>query len=126
MAKTGGVIGINFISFMVKAQEPTTVDDVIDHIDHVAKLVGIEHVGIGSDIGLESNDHADPQQFRQFMAAADKRYRIHAREAVKGLDHPRRFYDLTDALLRRGYSGEHIQLILGGNWRRVLSAIWKA
>jgi hypothetical protein len=35
MAKTGGAMGINFISSMVKAQEPTTVDDVIDHFDRV-------------------------------------------------------------------------------------------
>jgi membrane dipeptidase len=125
MARTGGVIGINFISFMVKAKEPTTVEDVIDHIDHVRDLVGIDHVGIGSDLGLESNDHADPPQFRRFMDAADKRYRIHAREAVKGLDHPRRFFDLTEALIRRGYTAEHICLVLGGNWRRVLSSIWR-
>ena len=61
MAKTGGVMGINFISFMVKDHEPTTVDDVIDHIDHVVQLVGIEHVGIGSDFGIESNDFAPPE-----------------------------------------------------------------
>jgi membrane dipeptidase len=125
MAKSGGVIGINFISFMVKAQEPTTVDDVIDHIDHVRDLVGIEHVGIGSDLGLESNDHADAEQFRRFMDAADKRYRIHAREVVKGLDHPRRFFDLTEALIRRGYTNDQIALILGGNWKRVLSTVWR-
>jgi membrane dipeptidase len=126
LAKTGGVIGINFISFMVKPTEPTTVDDVIDHIDHVRDLVGIEHVGIGSDFGLESNDHVtDRGAFRRFMAAADPRYRVHAREAVEDLDHPLRFFTLTDALLRRGYTNEHVALVLGGNFQRVLTEIWR-
>jgi membrane dipeptidase len=32
-------------------------------------------------------------------------------------------FDLTDGLIRRGYSDEHIRLVLGGNWRRVIGAI---
>lgn len=125
LAKTGGVIGINFISFMVKPTEPTTVDDVVDHIDHVRDLVGVEHVGIGSDFGLESNDHVvDREAFRRFLAAADPRYRVHAREAVEDLDHPRRFFTLVDALIRRGYTDEHIRLVLGENFRRALSEVW--
>jgi membrane dipeptidase len=124
LGKSGGVMGINFISFMVKRREPVSIDDVIDHVDYVSKMIGIEHVGFGSDLGLESNDHADPEMFRKFMAAADPRYRIHKREVVEGLDHPLRFFDLTDALIRRGYTDEQIRLLLGGNWRRVLPAIW--
>ena len=117
-------MGINVISFMVKPAARVTVEDVIDHVDYASKLVGIEHVGFGSDIGLESNDHADPVQFRAFMAAADKRYRARDREAVEGLDHPLRFFDLTDALIRRGYTDDHIRLLLGGNWRRVVASAW--
>jgi membrane dipeptidase len=126
MAKKGGVMGINFISFMVKDYEPTTVDDVIDHIDHITRLVGIEHVGIGSDIGLESNDLGDPKVLLQMLSTADKRYRVHHREAVAHLDHAKRMYDLTDALIRRKYTDDQIRLILGENWHRVLSGIWAA
>jgi membrane dipeptidase len=124
MAKTGGVMGINFISSMVKAHEPTTVDDVIDHFDHVAKLVGVEHVGVGSDMGIESNDFMAPGELARMLASMDARYHVHHREAVEHLDHPKRFYDLTDALIRRKYTDEQIRLILGENWRRVLTEIW--
>ncbi len=124
LGKSGGVIGVNFISFMVKSREPVTVDDVVDHVDYLSKMIGIEHVGFGSDIGLESNDHADPQMFHRFMAGADPRYRAHDREAVEALDHPLRFFDLTEALIRRGYSDADIRLLLGENWRRVLSSVW--
>lgn len=124
MAKSGGVMGINFISFMVKQREPTTVDDVIDHIDHVTKLVGIEHVGIGSDFGLESNDLGAPEVLANLLRNADKRYRVHQREAVADLAGEKRMYVLTDALIRRKYTDPQIRLILGDNWRRVLTGIW--
>ncbi len=124
MAKSGGVMGINFISFMVKEHEPVTVDDVIDHFDYVSKLVGIEHVGVGSDFGLESNNYLPSAELSKFLTAADKRYRVHKVEAVVPLQGPERMYVLTDGLIRRGYSDANIRLILGENFRRVLSAVW--
>jgi membrane dipeptidase len=126
MAKTGGCMGINFISFMVKDHEPTTVDDAIDHIDHVSQLVGIEHVGIGSDFGIESNDFEPPAMLQNMLTRADKRYRVHHREAVADLAGPNRMYVLTEALIRRKYTDDQIRLILGGNWRRVLDSIWSS
>ena len=126
MAATGGVIGINFISFMVKPHEPVTVDDVVDHFDHVASLVGIEHVGIGSDFGLESNDFAPPDVVANLLQRSDKRYRVHHREAVADLAGEKRIYVLTEALIRRKYTDAHIRLILGENWRRTLDSIWNA
>ena len=126
MAKTGGVMGINFISSMVKAHEPTTVDDVIDHFDHIRDLVGIEHLGIGSDMGIESNDFMPPDQLARMLASMDAKYHAHHREAVEHLDHPKRVYDLTDRLIKRKYTDEQIRLILGENWRRVLTGIWAA
>ncbi len=124
MAKSGGVMGMNFISFMVKAHEPVTVDDVIDHFDYVSKLVGIEHVGVGSDFGLESNNYLAPAELSKMLTSADKRYRVHHVEAVVPLQGPERMYVLTDALIRRGYTDANIRLILGENFRRVLSTIW--
>lgn len=123
MARTGGVMGINFISSMVKAKEPVTVDDVIDHFDHVRTLAGIEHVGVGSDIGIESNDFMPPNQLAGMLSGMDAKYHVHSREAVAHLDHPKRMYDLTDGLIRRKYTDEHVRLILGENWRRVLTAV---
>jgi membrane dipeptidase len=124
MAKSGGVMGINFISFMVKEHEPVSVDDVVDHFDYVSKLAGIEHVGIGSDYGLESNNYLPADQLSRFLTSADKRYRVHKVEAVVALQGPERMYVLTDALIRRGYSDANIRLILGGNFQRVLGETW--
>jgi membrane dipeptidase len=125
LAAKGGVMGISDIAFMVKGTEPVTIDDVVDHYDHVRDLVGIEHVGVGSDAGIESNDLAGPEKVKSILASADKRYQIHgSHEVVAGMEGPNRMWELCTALVRRGYTDEHIQLVLGGNWARVLKEIW--
>lgn len=127
LAKRGGVMGITCIAFMVKGTEPVTVEDVVDHVDHVRDLVGIEHVGIGSDAGVESNDLGAPQILKQMLTKADPRYHVHGtHEVVAGLEGQKRIYDLTAAFVRRGYTDEQLRLVLGQNWRRVLGEIWHA
>jgi membrane dipeptidase len=128
MARSGGMMGIPFLRMMIRAAEPVTLDHVIDHFDHVAKLVGIEHVGVGSDMDIVGNPN--PVNGAPMRETPNwDRYRLHKDEngqwmlTIRGLDHPRRMFDLTDGLIRRGYSDEHIRLVLGGNWRRVIGAI---
>jgi membrane dipeptidase len=125
LAAKGGVMGITDIAFMVKGTEPVTIEDVVDHYDHVRGLVGIEHVGVGSDAGIESNDLEPPEKLREMLAKADKRYHVHGdHEVVAGLEGPNRMWELCAALVRRGYTDEQISLVLGGNWARVLKQIW--
>ncbi len=129
MAKTGGVMGISFIRFMVRDKEPVTIEHVLDHVDYVAKLVGIEHVAVGSDLDIVGNPNPvhgggfDPRTQPNFS-----RYQYHEAPdgsiTIKGLDHPKRMFDLTDGLIRRGYSDADITGILGGNAVRVLGTIW--
>jgi membrane dipeptidase len=124
VAATGGVIGITGVRMFVKASEPTTVDDVLNHYDHVAKLVGVEHLGTGSDIGLDGYD-ALPEPIRKKLHAGYKAsYAFRQKDDIEGLDHPQRTYDLTEGLIRRGYSDGDIEGILGGNFKRVLTQIW--
>ena len=133
VAKLGGVMGIPMIRFMIKLDEPVTIEHVLDHFDHVAKTVGVEHVAVGSDLDLIGN--ANPVNSAAATQAVPSsqpnfdRYHFHAgadgKLAVPGLDHPKRTYDLAEGLIRRKYSDADISLMLGGNWRRVLSAIWR-
>jgi membrane dipeptidase len=84
---------------------------VLDHIDHVVRVAGIEHVGIGTDVDLEGRDHGTSS----------------ARKAdIDGVDYLEKIYDLTEGLVRRGYTKDQIELILGGNFRRALGEIWRA
>jgi membrane dipeptidase len=73
-----------------------TVSDVADHIDHIRKLIGIDHVGLGSD--FDGTTHTPD-----------------------GLEDVSKFPNLTAELIRRGYSNQDIYKVLGRNLLRVLA-----
>jgi membrane dipeptidase len=121
---TGGVFGITGVRMFVKADEPTTIEHVLDHFDHVRKLVGPEHLGVGSDIDLYGYDKMPPELNKRLRAGYKGSYGFREKIDVEGLDHPKRMFDLTEGLIRRGYSDRDIEGILGGNFKRVLAQIW--
>ena len=124
LAAKGGVMGITGVRMFIKDRDPTTVADMVDHIDHVAKLVGVEHVGIGSDADLNGYDDMPPDQYKDLKASYKASYAFRDKIDIDGFDHPRKVFDLTEELIRRGYSDANIKLILGGNFRRLLGATW--
>lgn len=124
VAASGGVMGITGVRPFVSAKEPTTIENLLDHYDHVAKLVGVEHLGVGSDIGMDGYD-ALPEPVRKKLHASYKAsYGFREKDDIEGADHPKRTYDLAEGLIRRGYSDANIEAILGGNFQRVLAQIW--
>src|SRR2546428_3930367 len=88
----------------VRAQEylkrlpPVSISRIVDHIDHIVKLVGVDHVGIGSDFDGVQAVPAD------LKSVAD-------------------LPNLTKELVRRGYSETDIDKILGGNILRVMEEV---
>lgn len=124
MARSGGVMGITAVRNFVKNDEPTTIEDYVNHIDHVAKLVGIEHVGIGTDADLDGYDALPKPVYDQLKAGYKSSYSFRDKLDIEGLDHPMKIFDLTEALLRRGYGKDNIRAILGGNFKRALGSIW--
>lgn len=101
-ARSGGVLGITAVRHFVRAKDPVTIENVLDHFDYAVRLVGVEHVGIGSDFDLDAHPAYD----------------------IPGLNHSNRIYQLTEGLLRRGYTDADISLMLGGNFQRALQQIW--
>jgi membrane dipeptidase len=110
LAARGGVMGITVIPAFVRQSQPARVEDVLAHFDHVASLVGVEHVGLGSDTDL---DVIDPRTGRPRPLYV-----------VRGLQHARRTFEITEGLLRRGYRDQQLELILGGNFQRAMTEIW--
>lgn len=124
LAAKGGVMGITGVRNFVKDKEPTTVEDIVDHIDHVVKLAGIEHVGIGTDSDLMGYDHMPADQYKRLKSGYKASYAFRDKIDTDGFNHPRKMYDLTAVLIRRGYSDANIQAVLGGNFRRLLGSTW--
>jgi membrane dipeptidase len=75
----------------------TTLERYVDHIDHIARLIGVAHVGIGADLGA-------------------------IEQHPKGLDDVSMFPNLVAELLRRGHSERDTKAIMGGNVLRVMRA----
>jgi membrane dipeptidase len=105
-AEPGNVAQKKLARDRVRSQEylkrlpPVSVSRIVDHIDHVVKLVGIDHVGIGSDFdGVQ----AVPTDMKSVA------------------DLP----NLTKELLKRGYSESDVDKILGGNMLRVMAEVEK-
>jgi membrane dipeptidase len=85
-------------SYMDRIPRPP-LSMLIDHIDHIVKVAGIDHVGLGSDFDGVSG------------------------QLPQGLDSPADIPKITQALLDRGYSAEDIRKILGGNLLRVFREV---
>jgi len=99
IADHGGVLGMNYApQFIVDGGENVTVMDMVDHIDHIVKLVGPDHVGLGSDF-----DGIGPPP--------------------KGIETVDQTPNVTRELVKRGYSDEDILKILGGNHMRVFKQV---
>lgn len=124
MAATGGVMGITGVRNFVKGSEPTTIEDYLDHFDHVRDLVGVEHLGVGSDIDLHGYDAMPAKEYEQLKAAYKGSYAFREKIDIEGIDHPQRMFHVTEGLIRRGYTDDHIRGILGANFQRVLGEIW--
>ncbi len=124
LKKSGSVMGITGVRMFVRDREPTTIEHALDHFDHVAKLIGPEHLGVGSDIDLYGYDAMPPELNKQLRAGYKGSYGFREKIDIEGLNHPRRMFDLAEGLIRRKYSDANIEGILGGNFRRVLTQIW--
>jgi membrane dipeptidase len=109
MAAKGGVMGITMVRPFVRAAGRVTIEHVLDHIDHLTRLAGVEHAGIGSDVDLDGRD---------------TRVKPTRRLDLDGIDYAKRIYDLTEGLVSRNYSSRNIELILGGNFERALAGTW--
>lgn len=94
LAATGGVIGLSFYPEFIQAVEPS-LDKLLDHVEHIAGVAGTDCIGLGSD-------------FDGFQ------------DTLFGLEDVSRLPVLTEGLLRRGFAGEEVQKILGGNFLRLL------
>jgi membrane dipeptidase len=126
VGSSGSVMGITGVRMFVKGSEPTTVEDALNHFDYVAKMIGPEHLGVGSDIDLDGYDAMPPEEYKRLKASYKGSYGFRDKIDIAEISHPKRIYDLTEGLIRRKYTDQQIEGILGGNFRRVLGQIWGA
>lgn len=124
VANTGGVIGIVVVPEFIGSGNNVTMDHVLDHLDYLVKLVGIESVGFGTDWPMCMPDYA-----QEMMSLALRSIGFRAQDDVpsvnyiNGFENYTDFINITRGLVSRGYSDNDIKLILGENWLRVFEKV---
>jgi len=118
-AATGGVIGINGVGIFL-GENDATAAAMARHIDYAVELVGPEHVGVGTDYVFDNEDlnrelARNPQLFPES-------YRRWGRVDFVP---PEQLVPLEAELAGRGYPADAIAGIMGGNFLRVASQVWK-
>jgi len=144
VARKGGVVGLCAEAMFLKdgptKDNPSTIEDFVNHVDYVVRLVGAEHVGIGLDLiefqgpfskhGVMSDRDFPPERHNRIFKPEywppveewDETWAFRTR----GLDSVALLPDLTLELLRRGYSEADVAKIMGGNLLRVFRKVWDA
>lgn len=116
IAATGGVIGVNFFNAFVDPERPT-IDRLVDHIEHIAGVAGIEHVGIGPDFVKEYFEEVYPGEPDLMIEG------LRARAVIEGLETSADLPKLTAAMLRRGFTPADVKKVMGENFLRVFSEV---
>ena len=71
----------------VKGDEPTTVEDYLDHFDHIRKLTGAEFLGIGSDMDLHGYDAMPEADRKALFANYTAAYQFREKLDIEGINH---------------------------------------
>lgn len=115
VAATGGLVCVNFVpDFLTDAQAKVHVDRVVDHIEHIVSVAGVDHVGLGSDFVREVMADVMPPCCEN-LDDEDPMFDF------SGLEGPGGMPLVTEALVRRGLPEADILKILGGNMRQLMT-----
>ncbi|MET9529895.1 MULTISPECIES: membrane dipeptidase [unclassified Streptomyces] len=115
VAATGGVVCVNFVpDFLAAERERQTIDRIVDHIEYVIELVGVEHVGLGPDFLREVAADITPP-----CCDGGDYTGVALDASLPGLDGPAELPALTEAMLKRGLDESTIRAVLGGNVLRL-------
>jgi membrane dipeptidase len=115
IAELGGSIGVAAaIPFFIDNENPSA-DRVVDHIEHIASIAGIDHVGLGPDF----IDDYYQQVFGGWILPADLDVAFRGAEVARPSD----LAKVTEAMVRRGFPEVDIRKVLGENHLRVLREV---
>lgn len=97
LAKKGGIMQITLYTGFLRSDGEATMEDAIAHLEHAIEVMGIDHVGIGTDFDGDGG--------------------------IRGLANSSELLNLTRQLMSRGYSDDDIHKIWGGNFLHLMTKI---
>ena len=128
LADKGGVMGIYMLPYLTASPKQPMLADYLEHLDHAVKVMGEDHVGIGSDAPFLQLSAAGLEDMKKAIE-----YRKASGIGAPGEDRPiylpdanteRKIELIADGLLKRGYKATAVEKILGANFKRAFAEIW--
>jgi len=128
VAERGGVMGITALTSFCERKDRVganpTLSDFVDLIDYVAGLVGVSHVGLGTDLAPFWKKEEYEAWHKAFAAMkGGHKTRPFEERTVEGFTITDTIR-ITEELLEHGYSEDETKMILGGNWLRLVKEVW--
>ncbi len=136
LAEKGGVVGIFAVKYFLA--EKGTLLDVLNHIEKAVDLIGVDHVGIGTDHWYVQNypERLAEVAYNEFLEGYDKGRRFWSGFRPEHRNDPRLYPPrepdllawvnwpaITVGLLSKGFSQGDVEKIIGGNWLRLLGRV---
>ncbi len=126
LAERGGYFGVYNMTMWLTDSTTSSVEDIVDHIDHVVRVGGIEIAGFGSDGPVVGDNRPQSAKVRRMTDGFVKRNAgwpggraMTGHMTATDLDGPDRMSVLASALGRRGYKAAAVEKVIGGNFVRV-------
>jgi len=113
VAEKNGVVGLNCLGFLIDDEfENQTLERLLDHLDYIVDLTGIDHVGFGPDYNDYMIDATRENLKKTSLFKGELQYAI-------GADRVSATQDIVGSLIKRGYNESAIRKIMGGNFLRI-------
>jgi len=125
IAEKGGVIGVFAVPNALSNKERQGINDVLDHIDYIVKLVGVDHVAIGTDIIFGDHVAFHRELARKGIIDPFKVGMELVADYMEGIENPGEWTNIIRGLVARGYSDQEIIKIIGENALRVMRRVLK-
>lgn len=122
LANKGGVAGISAIPNQLSRNPEQGIEDMLNHIDYIVKLIGIDQVAIGTDILFGDQVEVHRQTDKTLLKLDSYGQELNA-PYMYGIESPEEWPNITRGLVSRGYSDDQIRKILGGNALRILQEV---
>ncbi len=120
LVQRGGLVALSTYPTLVNPKPQPTLDDYLDHVDYLKRLVGTNYIAIGTDFIDYVYDFVDPG-----VRKSDPTKVIYGEEKrmVGGLECISQLQNIKTGLEKRGYTGADIKAILSGNFLRLLKSM---
>lgn len=123
LAGTGGIIGVYTLPCFLSEKREANIEVMLDHIEYIAKLVGWQHVGLGTDWPMQLPKWLGEAVLRPLLVKMGFREEDIRVDNLIGFDDYRDFPNITRGLVKRGFSDEQIRGILGENVLHVFEKV---